>query len=574
MFISIAKSQSLLKMILKGLDDLTESEFNERYQLEEVVNRGTFRTTYHVYDKKTGERLYCKRLDASNMPAAQLSAFISNMTSIAALQEKGYLAIDKVFVFSKRKLAYIITPDLGDNSLAQMIRTARRQQVPIEESVVWRVLAQLVAKLHVLHFPGDHGIRPGRKFIHCQLTPSNIFINQALVVFIVDPLGVAFLSYCLANAEDNSLLYIPNEALTATTLTSKIDIYSLGCIIYELCTLFPRTFHGSPVDYITLLQETHYSTRLKDIILSMLSAYPDARPSAQDLIQNPTINQYLKLQSACLKLTIPTQKLISHTIITHDLKTMEEENEASIHSPRGNYKNSRTVSPATIHSLETRSITTTTSDDALSPPRDATLHNLTTLSTDTVEQGVDTLLNIRHPHSLFHVTSNDTLQQREFSLNLSQSSHLQIDADELTNIKNYCRFLENEVAALRSDLIIAESLKHKYNDELTNTRVQLMKYVDLEAASISPATIQKFQYEENTDTHSLKDKIKDLEIQLSMERANTFILRRENAKLIDHLRNIDITMTTCAEQNVDPMEMVDQVRSNSIAARRVHIETV
>lgn len=560
-------------MIPKDLEDLTESEFNDRYQLEEVINRGTFRTTYHGYDKQNGERLYCKRLDASNMPAAQLSAFVSNMASISALQEKGCLVVDKVFVFSRRKTAYLVTPDLGDNSLAQMIRNARRQQVPIEESLVWRVLAQLAVKLHAFHSPGEHGIRPGRKFIHCQLKPSNIFISQALAVFIVDPLGVAFSSYCWANSEDNSLRYIPNEALTATTLTSKVDIYSLGCIIYELCTLFPRTVHGSPVDYVTLLRETHYSAQLKAVILSMLNAYPDARPSAHDLIQNSTINQYLKLQSACLKLAVPTQKVISYTSIVHDLKTMEEENEASTHSPRGNHKDSRTVSPITTHSLETRSITAT-SDDSLSPTQDVLLQKLIVPPTDAVDQGVNTLLNMGHVHSLSTLFDIDSLQQKEFSLNLSQISHSQIGTDELTNLKNYCRFLENEVAALRSDLIIAESLKHKYNDELTNTRIQLMKYVDLEAASVSPATIDKRRYEEDNDTHSLKDKLKDLEIQLSMERANTFVLRRENAKLVEHLRNIDITMTTCAEQNVDPMEMVDQVRSNSIVARRACIKTV
>ncbi|EFO65267.1 Kinase, NEK [Giardia lamblia P15] len=541
-------------------EDRSELEFDAQYQLEEVVNRGTFRTTYRVCDKQSGERLYCKRLDASNMSASQLSAFITNMASISALQEKGYLAIDTVFVFAKRKLAYIVTPDLGDCSLAQMIRTARRQKTSFEESLVWRVLAQIAAKLYALHFPGEHGIRPGRRFIHCQLKPSNIFLNQALTVFIVDPLGVAFSSYCWANSDDDSFRYVPNEALTATTLTSKVDIYSLGCVLYELCTLFSRTFHESPVDYVTLLKETHYSSQLKELILSMLSAYPDARPSAQDLMHNTTIAQYLKLQSACVKLCTPTQKLLSYKNIAHDLKSMAEENEGSIYSPHGFHRDSRAVSPATAHGLETRSIALT-SDDAFSPAQDASLQQLTTPSIDTVEQGVNTLLDM-------------ALHQREFSPNLSQISHSQLGIDELSNLKNYCRFLENEVAALRSDLVIAESLKHKYNDELTNTRVQLMKYIDSEAASRSPAVTDRPKCEYSEDAHSLKDKIKDLEIQLSMERANTFILRRENAKLMEHLRNIDVTMTTCAEQNVSPKEMVDQVRSTSIIARRVCVETV
>ncbi|KAE8301565.1 Kinase, NEK [Giardia duodenalis] len=547
-------------MAKRGPEDLSESEFDARYQLKEVVNRGTFRTTYRVYDNQSGEHLYCKRLDASNMPASQLSAFVSNMMSISALQEKGYLAIDTVFVLAKRKLAYIVTPDFGDCSLAHLIHTARRQQTSFEESLVWRVLAQIAAKLYALHFPGEHGIRPGRRFIHCQLKPSNIFLSQALTVFIVDPLGVAFSSYCWANSDDDGFRYIPNEALTAATLTSKIDIYSLGCVLYELCTLFSRTFHESPVDYVTLLRETHYSSQLKDLVLAMLSPYPDARPSAQDLMHNTTIAQYLKLQFACLKLSTPTQKLLSYTNIAHDLKSMAEENEASTYNPHGIHRDSRAVSPATVHSLETRSIALA-SDDASSPAQDASLQQLATPSIDTVEQGVNTLLDME-------------LHQREFSLNLSQISHSQLGIDELSNLKNYCRFLENEVAALRSDLIIAESLKHKYNDELTNTRVQLMKYIDSEAASMSPALADKHKHEHSEDVYSLKNKIKDLEIQLSMERANTFILRRENAKLMEHLRNIDVTMTTCAEQNVSPKEMVDQVRSTSIAARRVCAETV
>lgn len=568
MCITIIKTQSVPRMTRKRLEDWSESEFDERYQLEEVTNRGSFRATYRVCDKQSGERLYCKRLDASNMSASQVSAFISNMASISALHEKGYLAIDTVFVLAKRKLAYIITPDLGDHSLAQLIRNAKRQQTPFEESLVWRVLAQLAAKLHALHSPGEHGIRPGRRFIHCQLKPSNVFLNHALTVFVVDPLGVAFASYCWANSEDDSIHYVPNEALTAATLTSKVDIYSLGCIIYELCTLVPRPLHGSSVNYVTLLQETHYSAQLKNLILSMLSAYPDARPSAQDLMHNPTIIQYLTLQSTCLKLSAPTQKMFSCTNIAHDLKSMAEDNEASIRSPRNVHRDSRAVSPATLRSREISSIVPA-SDYALSPAQ-----QLTTLSADTVEQGVNTLPEIEHVHSLSSLFEKDTLQQNEFSPNFSQISHSQVGIDELSNLKNYCKFLENEVTALRSDLIIAESLKHKYNDELTNTRIQLMKYVDSEAALRSPVATERHQHEGNEDVHSLKNRLKDLEVQLSMERANTFILRRENAKLMEHLRNIDVTMTTCAEQNVSPMEMVDQVRSNSIVARRVCAETV
>lgn len=157
----------------------------------------------------------------------------------------------------------------------------------------------------------------------------------------------------------------------------------------------------------------------------MLSPYPDARPSAQDLMHNTTIAQYLKLQFACLKLSTPTQKLLSYTNIAHDLKSMAEENEASTYNPHGIHRDSRAVSPATVHSLETRSIALA-SDDASSPAQDASLQQLATPSIDTVEQGVNTLwiwnCTKGNSHSIF-------LRSRIRNLGLTNYPILRIIAD-------------------------------------------------------------------------------------------------------------------------------------------------
>ena len=79
----------------------------------------------------------------------------------------------------------------------------------------------------------------GKNLIHRDLKPENIFFKSDLKLVIGD-FGVAKQlknGTIHANTQIGTFQYMAPEILKNEKYSNKVDIYALGCIIYELCTL-------------------------------------------------------------------------------------------------------------------------------------------------------------------------------------------------------------------------------------------------------------------------------------------------------------------------------------------------
>ena len=72
--------------------------------------------------------------------------------------------------------------------------------------------------------------------IHRDLTPDNIFINKNNKIKIGD-FGISKINIDYAKTQIGKIQYLAPEIILGNKYNNKIDIYTLGCIIYELLTL-------------------------------------------------------------------------------------------------------------------------------------------------------------------------------------------------------------------------------------------------------------------------------------------------------------------------------------------------
>ena len=91
-----------------------------------------------------------------------------------------------------------------------------------------------------------------------------------------------------------TILYSCPEIVQSQAYTEKADIWSLGCIIYELITFTQPFSAGNPLtvakkivdgDYEGLQVSDHYSNLLIGVIKKCMTANPKFRPDSVELCQ-------------------------------------------------------------------------------------------------------------------------------------------------------------------------------------------------------------------------------------------------------------------------------------------------
>ena len=118
----------------------------------------------------------------------------------------------------------------GDNDLKKFIQNYKDKDEFIDEKIIRDIVIQICKGLKEIH---------DNKIIHRDLTPDNIFIDKNNKIKIGD-FGISKItttSKNYAKTQIGKFHYLAPEIDKGLKYNNKVDIYSLGCIIYELFTL-------------------------------------------------------------------------------------------------------------------------------------------------------------------------------------------------------------------------------------------------------------------------------------------------------------------------------------------------
>lgn len=109
--------------------------------------------------------------------------------------------------------------------------------------------------------------------------------------------------------------YASPEVWQEKPYDNKSDIWSLGCIIYEMCSLNPpfraksmKGLYNSVLSGAYPKLPSHYSEELCSIIKMLLAVNPQKRPSCEQLLQHESIVRFLHGQKTGYGAAIFTDK--------------------------------------------------------------------------------------------------------------------------------------------------------------------------------------------------------------------------------------------------------------------------
>ncbi|KAH8050174.1 serine/threonine kinase [Aureococcus anophagefferens] len=164
--------------------------------------------------------------------------------------------------------------------LKRQIRKAVERKQGFEERVIWKYFSQICDALAHMH---------EQRILHRDLKPANVFLTLNGTVKVGDlGLGRMMSEHTFeAHSKVGTPLYMSPEVLRGDGYDWKSDVWSLGCVLYELAML-RSPFKAEGLNLYSLFQKISkadyeplpdtYSAPLRDLATAMLSVDPAERP--------------------------------------------------------------------------------------------------------------------------------------------------------------------------------------------------------------------------------------------------------------------------------------------------------
>ena len=258
------------------------------YKIIRELGSGAAGKVYLCKDQSSSEFFAIKEINIENRDILNRTMIeVENMKKL----DHPYIVKYHTSFQADHKL-YIVMEYIDGGDLMTYI--SERKNHYLAEDQILKIFIQIVIALKYIH---------SHKILHRDLKPQNIFITRVGVVKIGD-FGV---SKCVNNTDSlcetkvGTPYYLSPEIWNNEPYGNKTDIWSLGCILYELCALrkpflaanlnqlLVAVFSGK-VDPIS----QRYSQDLRDLVMSMLNQNPDLRPSADQILAMGFIKARLK----------------------------------------------------------------------------------------------------------------------------------------------------------------------------------------------------------------------------------------------------------------------------------------
>ncbi|XP_078056866.1 serine/threonine-protein kinase Nek11 [Mustelus asterias] len=272
----------------------TESLIAGRYQVQEKLGRGSFGLVYLVLDKKSRKGEELKVLKEISVGDLEPNDTVQASLEAQLLSKLDHPAIVKFYNSFVEQCSFcIITEYCEGGDLQCRIEDYRKADWTFAESQVMEWFIQLLLGAQYMH---------ERRILHRDLKSNNIFLKNNLVK--IGDFGVSrfLMGSCdLATTFTGTPYYMSPEVLSHQGYDSKSDIWSLACILYEMCCL-DHAFTGHNfmsvvlkiVDGETPSLPDRCSSELNAVMTSMLRKDPSHRPSAAEILKLPYIDQQLQ----------------------------------------------------------------------------------------------------------------------------------------------------------------------------------------------------------------------------------------------------------------------------------------
>ena len=256
------------------------------------IGKGSFGSVYLVKRKKDSKIYALKSVILSNLPKNQQESSVNEVRILASVHHQNVISYKEAFWDDNTSSLNIVMEYADDGDSYTKIKKMKEEKIFFEEKVIWDYAIQIIQGLKALH---------DKNIMHRDLKSENIFLTKNFKCKIGDMNVSKVLKEKLLMTQTGTPYYASPEVWMNKPYSFKSDLWSIGCVIYEMCEL-KTPFTGKDMDdlFINVCMNKverinkRYSDDLWIMIKKLLEVNVDKRFNCRQFLEYDIVKNKIK----------------------------------------------------------------------------------------------------------------------------------------------------------------------------------------------------------------------------------------------------------------------------------------
>jgi len=257
------------------------------FEILEPIGEGSFAKVLKV-KRKTSNKIYAmKKVNVKKMSHKEISQSLNEIRFLSSVHHPHIVGFYECFQVGNEEICLVLEY-CPNGDLQQEIDRHKKQKSSFEEPRVWRYLSHILQALEVLH---------KHKIVHRDLKAANCFIGDEDSIKLGDMnISKRIKNDILLQTQAGTPYYMSPEVWENKPYDETSDMWALGILLYELCTL-KKPFTGINMMELRFKVTTNVvpqpksSSDINSIISLLLKKDPLERATARKVLDDPVLKR-------------------------------------------------------------------------------------------------------------------------------------------------------------------------------------------------------------------------------------------------------------------------------------------
>ena len=221
---------------------MTDSSMND-FKIEKVLGKGSFGSVYLVRRIEDNKIYALKSVILEKLNKKEQQNSVNEVRILASVNHPNVIGYKEAFWDDSQNTLNIVMEYADDGDLQTKIGKMRKEGGMFKENLIWSYSIQMIEGLKALH---------DKKIMHRDLKSANIFLVKDKHQCKLGDMNVSkVIKEKELLTQTGTPYYASPEVWRDEPYSYKSDLWSIGCVIYELCALRPP-FKGKDLDELFL----------------------------------------------------------------------------------------------------------------------------------------------------------------------------------------------------------------------------------------------------------------------------------------------------------------------------------